>query len=117
MNRKEFLARLQNKPRGLALETGLNSSAPDAIQQFATAIAASQTATAAAVTNLGAGVLVLDQMIIAFQNTPGQLSAADQASLNAILAQSAALATQVGAISVTPPGATAPVTPLPTTTP
>jgi len=49
-----------------------------------------------------AGITSLDSQIQAFQNSPGTLSAADQASLDAIVASSSALATAANA-SITPP--------------
>ena len=39
------------------------------------------------------GIAALDAKIVAFQNSPGTLSATDQAALDAIVAESAALAT------------------------
>lgn len=51
-----------------------------------------------------AGIAALDAQIVAFQNSPGTLSAADQASLDAIVAASATLATAAQAVvPVTPP--------------
>jgi hypothetical protein len=63
------------------------------------------TATSAALTSIATGVLALDALIVGFQNSPGTLSAADQAALDAIVAQSAALASQASAINTNPPTA------------
>jgi hypothetical protein len=50
------------------------------------------------------GIQALDDKITAFQNSPGTLSATDQAALDAIVADSAALATAANSMpSVTPP--------------
>jgi len=52
-----------------------------------------------------AGILALDDKITALQNSPGTLSASDQAALDAIVADSAVLATAASAMpSVTPAG-------------
>jgi hypothetical protein len=87
------------------------------VAEFAIAEGQTLTALDAALTNLGTGVIALLAMIVAFQNSPGTLSAADQASLDALEAHATALVAQAGAISTTPPGAIAPVTPLPLPTP
>lgn len=52
-----------------------------------------------------AGITALDTLITNLQNSPGTLSAPDQAALDAIQASSAALVTKAQAIVVTPPGA------------
>lgn len=57
------------------------------------------------------GIAALDKLITDFQNSPGTLSAADQAALDAIKAASGALVTKASAISVTPPAAPAPPAP------
>lgn len=115
MNRKEFVARLENRPAGLALETGRCSTTPSAIQAWAAAEGAVLTSASAAVTNVNTGVLALDAMLIAFNNSPGTLSPADQAALDGIMAQSKALASQATAINTTPPGTPVPIVPLPVT--
>lgn len=51
------------------------------------------------------GVAALDTLITNFQNSPGTLSAEDQAALDAIKAASAALVTKASGISTTPPAA------------
>jgi hypothetical protein len=56
------------------------------------------------------GVATLDGLIQAFQNSPGALSAVDQAALDAIATNSAALVNQSQAIVLTPPPVTAPTT-------
>jgi hypothetical protein len=50
---------------------------------------------------LKTAIAALDAQIVAFQNSPGTLSATDQAALDQIVADSAALVTQAG--TVTPP--------------
>ena len=94
----------------------LHAATPDAIQAFATAEAAILNSLSAALTNLANGIIALDAMITAFQNSPGTLSSSDQAALNAISAQSTALVTQANAISTAAPNAPVPVTPIPVTT-
>lgn len=49
------------------------------------------------------GIAALDVLIANFQNSPGTLSAADQAALDAIQASSTALVTKAGAIVVNAP--------------
>ena len=50
-----------------------------------------------------AGIAALDALITVFQNSPGTLSAADQAALDGIQAASKALVTKSAGISVNPP--------------
>jgi len=52
--------------------------------------------------SIKAGIASLDAQIQAFQNSPGTLSAADQAALDAIVASSTALATAANAAVVPP---------------
>ena len=92
------------------------STPADPIQNFATAVQANIAATATALTNLAAGIANLDALIVQFQNSPGTLSAADQASLDSIQAASAALLSQAQAISTAAPGQTPPVVPVPPAT-
>lgn len=54
------------------------------------------------------GVAALDALITAFQNSPGTLSAEDQAALDRIQNASKALVTKSAAISVAPPVAPSP---------
>jgi hypothetical protein len=93
------------------------STSPSAIQAWAAGEAVILQAAAAAVTNLGTGVLALDGAITAFQNSPGTISPADQAALDAIQASSNALVTQAKAISTTPPGQAVPLIPIPPAAP
>ena len=58
-----------------------------------------------------AGVAALDTLITNLQNSPGTLSAADQAALDAIQAASKTLVTKSGAISTAPPTVTPPPAP------
>jgi hypothetical protein len=77
------------------------------ITDWAAAEQADLTAISNTLTSLVAGIAALDAQIVAqivaFQNSPGTLSASDQAALTAIQTASAALVTQSAAISVTPP--------------
>ena len=57
------------------------------------------------------GIAALDALITQFQNSPGTLSAADQAALDGIQSAVKALATQASAISTAPPSAAPPPTP------
>jgi hypothetical protein len=57
------------------------------------------------------GVAALDALIVGFQNSPGTLSATDQAALDAIVAASAALVTKSAAISTVAPGTPPPPPP------
>ena len=50
-----------------------------------------------------AGVTALDTLITNFQNSPGTLSAPDQAALDGIQAASKALVSKASAISTAPP--------------
>ena len=50
-----------------------------------------------------AGIVTLDTLITNFQNSPGTLSAPDQAALDAVQAASKALVAKASAISVAPP--------------
>jgi hypothetical protein len=58
------------------------------------------------------GIAALNKLITDFQNSPGTLSPSDQAALDAIQSQSAALVTQAGAISVSAPVPTPDGTPV-----
>lgn len=60
-------------------------------------------ATSADLDTLAAGVKALDDIIIAFQNSPGTLSPADQAALDDIVTRSAALRAKAESISTAPP--------------
>jgi len=103
--RDEFNARMANRPRGLALEQGRCSSPPDAIQQFATAEGTLLSTLGADLTVLAAGVL---QLLTQINNSPGTISAADQASLDSAITQTQALVTQAAAISTASPAAAPP---------
>lgn len=61
------------------------------------------TAISATLDGLVTGIAALDAKITALQNSPGTLSAADQAALDGIAAASAALVTKSAAISTAPP--------------
>ncbi len=84
------------------------------VQDFINAEAPVLASLGTALTALGAGVKALDDLITQFQNSPGNLSAADQAALDQIQATSQALVAQANAISTTPPGQPVPTpSPLP----
>jgi predicted membrane chloride channel (bestrophin family) len=114
MKKLEFYSRLANAPRGLALETGRCSTAPDAIQQFATKMNALQIAEGAALSNLAAAVLIIVTELANINNSPGPISAADQTSLDSAIAAGNAVLAQMNAISTTPVGQPVPITPVPT---
>lgn len=59
-----------------------------------------------------AGVKHLDDMIVAFQNSQGQLSLEDQQALDAIETASKDVVTKAEAIDTTPPPVTAPPAPV-----
>ena len=63
----------------------------------------------ASLTGIAAGIAELDRLITEFQSSPGSLSPADQAAVDAIQATIKALRAQAEGISTTPP--TPPVTP------
>ena len=65
---------------------------------------------AATLNNVAVGAAALKVLITNLQNSPGTLSAADQAALDGIQAASDALVIQANNISTTPPGT--PVTPV-----
>lgn len=79
-----------------------------AITDWATKEQADLTAIQGTLTSIVSGIAALDAQITAFQNSPGTLSATDQAALNAIQSASDALVTQSAAISTTAPSATPP---------
>jgi hypothetical protein len=75
-----------------------------AIQDWAAKEQADLTAISASLDNVIAGIATLDALITGFQTSPGTLSTADQAALDAIQAVSKTLVVKASAISVTPPG-------------
>lgn len=78
------------------------------ITDFAAATQANFDALSASLDGITTGIAALDTLITNFQNSPGTLSAADQASLDGIQAASQSLAAKAAAVSTTPP---APATP------
>lgn len=74
-----------------------------AITDWATQEQASLDAISATLDGIVTGISALDALITQLQNSPGTLSKADQAALDAIQASSKALLAKAGAISVTPP--------------
>lgn len=80
------------------------------ITDFAAAEGAKLDQLAQTLTTIKVGIQALDDQITQFQNSPGTLSADDQAMLDAIQAKSADLVTTAGAIDTTPPFAKPPAT-------
>lgn len=79
------------------------STTPSAIQAWAAAEQADLTTISTTLDGIVTGVAALDALITQFQNSPGTLSADDQAALDAIQAASQALVAKVQAISTAPP--------------
>jgi hypothetical protein len=79
-----------------------------AVSDWAAKEATTDAQISAALDVLTTGIAALDTIIQNFQNSPGTLSPADQAFLDAAAATSAALAAKAQGISTTPPGATIP---------
>lgn len=77
-----------------------------ALSDELSATSANLAATSTTLDGIATGVLSLDALIVAFQNSPGTLSAGDQAALDGIVAASGALATKASAISTAAPGTT-----------
>ncbi len=98
---------------GQLLQQQQQSVTPSAIATFAAAEEATLASLATAITALGTGITALDALITTLQNSGGTISAADQATLDQIQAQSKALVAQAAAISTTPPGTPVPITPAP----
>lgn len=69
---------------------------------------ANLTAIGSALDGIAKGIADLDTLIQNFQNSPGVLSAADQAALDAIVAKSTAVAAQAAKVSTAPPAPPAP---------
>ena len=87
----------------------------EAVNQIMSAITDITDAVQANFTTLGSqlgailtGIAALDTLITNLQNSPGSLSASDQAALNAIQTASAALVAQAQGISTAPPTAPTP---------
>ena len=59
-------------------------------------------------TAIAVGITNLDQLIINFQNSPGQITPADQTALDNIIAASASLRAQVSSINTDVPGSITP---------
>lgn len=108
------MKRMQEQPElGQMTQQQQHSVTPSAIQAFAAAEQATLASLATAITALGTGITALDALITTLQNSGGTISAADQATLDQIQAQSKALVAQAAAISTTPPGTPVPITPAP----
>jgi len=73
------------------------------ITDWATAEQADLTAISSTLDGIVTGIANLDALITAFQNSPGTLSATDQAALDGIQAAGKALLAKAQAISVTAP--------------
>ena len=74
-----------------------------AVSDFATVVNAAFAKVNTDLDAITAGIANLDALITAFQNSPGTLSAADQAALDGIQTASQALVAKVDAVVVTPP--------------
>ncbi len=107
--------RQQNQEQRAGFRPALQQQQQSAITDWAAKEQVSLTSIGGTLTAISTGVAALDAMIIAFQNSPGTLSAADQAALDSIVAASAALNTQAQAINVTAPAP--PTQPPPTPSP
>ena len=77
------------------------------VSDFATAVQSAFDKVNSDLDTITTGIANLDALITAFQNSPGTLSAADQAALDGIQAASQALVTKADAVSVVPPVAPA----------
>ena len=76
----------------------------DAVQNLAASVEANFATTKTQLTTIATGVTALDAKIVALQaQIASGLSAADQAALQALVTDSAALAAQAKAIDTTPP--------------
>ena len=73
------------------------------VSDFATVVNASFAKVNTDLDAITAGIANLDAMITAFQNSPGVLSASDQAALDGIQTASQALVARADAVVVTPP--------------
>jgi hypothetical protein len=73
------------------------------VTDFATAVNAAFDKLSTDLDTIKTGIAALDAAIAAFQNSPGTLSAADQAALDDIQAKSQALVVKADAIDTTPP--------------
>lgn len=79
------------------------------IQDFADQQKADLDAISSSVSVVVEGIKKLDDMITAFQNSPGTLSAEDESAIAAIQSQTKSLRDQVESINVTPPEPLQPV--------
>jgi len=84
-----------------------------AIQAFAAAETSVLNSLVTAINNIATGVAALDALITTLQNSPGDITPADQATLDAIQAQTTQIQAQLTAINTTPPGTPVPVVPPP----
>lgn len=78
-----------------------------AISDFSAAQTESLNAISASLDGIVTGIAALDKLITALQNSPGSLSTADQAALDAIQNSSKALVGKAAAVSTAPPTAPA----------
>ena len=81
----------------------LENKIMSAITDWAASEQADLTSISTTLDTVVSGIAALDTLITNLQNSPGTLSASDQAALDAIKAASTALVAKSGAISVTPP--------------
>lgn len=88
----------------LALQNEILNKIMTAIENFAAAMATFNTQTDSAITGLQGDVANLQAQITALQNSPGTLTPADQASLDAIQAHAGIVADKLAALdALTPP--------------
>lgn len=79
-----------------------------AINAFAAAEKTVLDSLVTALNGIATGVKALDDLITTLQNSPGTITAADQATLDAMQTQSKAILAQVAAINTAPPGTVIP---------
>lgn len=78
------------------------------IDDFATAQQSALDSISASLDGIATGITALDTLITNLQNSPGTLSASDQAALDAIQASSKSLVAKAAAVSTAPPVAVPP---------
>lgn len=108
---KDAIYELTHVLRGMGALQEINNKLDKIMSQISDFAAAVQTSFDKVNTdldNITTGIAALDTLITNFQNSPGTLSAIDQAALDAIQKASQALVTKADAINVVAP--TPPVT-------
>lgn len=87
------------------------------VQEDLNQLEANQAVISQGIADANTGVQALDAQILAFQNSPGTLSAADQARLDAIVATSTSTAAAMKALAAAANAPVGPTPPLPITPP